>query len=212
MQQSPHDTPFEALPEYADSMLQEMGSTLSPGFERIWDQFHELLKDYVQNRLSPQLQPEAGASDILQSAFLSLWRRLEDKSKPALTEQDDLWGFLMTLARRKLARRWREINTQKRGSGKVVTATDFTNGDANTSFDEIVFHEVNHQVRLELEEASQRLDLECQTIVSMKLAGMTNAEISKALNCSTRRIERKNNLIRISFSDPDETALVPPAS
>ncbi|EDL60494.1 ECF-type sigma factor [Gimesia maris] len=75
-----------------------------------------------------------------------------------------------------------------------------------------MFHEVNHQVRLELEEASQRLDLECQTIVSMKLAGMTNAEISKALNCSIRRIERKNNLIRKSFSDPDETALVPPES
>ena len=54
---------------------------------------------------------------------------------------------------------------------------------------------------LELEEASDRLDVECQTIISMKLTGMTNAEIANELKCSTRRIERKNNLIRIAFTD-----------
>lgn len=212
MQQPPDnvspDDSLEELPEFAESVLEEMQSTISPRFEQIWDRFHRLLKNYVEQRLSPQLQPHAGASDILQSAFLSLWRRLEDPSKPPLTDQDDLWGFLMTIARRKLSRRWRQINTQKRGGGKVISATDYTNSDAKSSFEEIVFEEVNQQLKLELEEASELLDIECQTIISMKLAGMTNAEIAEELKCSIRRIERKNNLIRKAFTDAEADSTI----
>lgn len=206
-QNNPDDAQ-EQLPEYADSVLEEMQSAVSPRFEQVWSQFHRLLKNYVEQRLSPQLQPHAGASDILQSAFLSLWRRLEDPSKPPLTDQDDLWGFLMTIARRKLSKRWRQIQTQKRGGGNVITATDFTHSDAASSFEEIVYAEVNQQLKLELEEASDLLDVECQTIISMKLAGMTNAEIANELKCSVRRIERKNNLIRKAFTDAEADSTI----
>jgi len=212
MQQPPDDVfsddSSQDLSLFAESVLEEMQSTISPRFEQIWDRFHLVLKDYVECRISPQLQPHVGSSDILQSAFLSLWRRLEDSSKPPLTDQDDLWGFLMTIARRKLARRWRQIQTQKRGAGNVITATDYTSSTSGAAFEEIVYEEVNQQLKLELEEASDRLDVECQTIISMKLTGMTNAEIANELKCSTRRIERKNNLIRKAFTDAEADSTI----
>ncbi|QDT21807.1 RNA polymerase sigma factor [Gimesia chilikensis] len=212
MQQPPDDVfsddSSQDLSLFAESVLEEMQSTISPRFEHLWDRFHQVLKDYVERRISPQLQPHVGASDILQSAFLSLWRRLEDSSKPPLTDQDDLWGFLMTIARRKLARRWRQIQTQKRGAGNVITATDYTSSTSGAAFEEIFYEEVNQQLKLELEEASDRLDVECQTIISMKLTGMTNAEIANELKCSIRRIERKNNLIRKAFTDAEADSTI----
>jgi len=194
------------FPAQADELLESIETGDRPDFARIWNAFQSSLHTYLRKRMSPKLNADAGVSDVMQSAFVSLWKRLEDASKPPVAEHDELWKLLITIARRKLSKRWRRIYAQRRGSGRVITGTDLAATGATGIFETLVIDEANNQITAEIEALSALLDTECQAIVSMKLSGMTNEEIAEALECSKRKIERKNVLIRKAFSQQLESA------
>lgn len=190
------------FPARADELLQSLESVGQPEFDRIWSIFQSSLRAYLRKRIGPKLQNDVGASDVMQSAFLSLWKRLEDASKPPIEEHEELWKLLITIARRKLSKRWRQIYTQRRGEGRIFNGTDLAADGSSAAgiLETITIDEASSQITAEIDDLSECLDAECQTIVSMKLSGMTNEEIATALDCSKRRIERKNALIRKAFA------------
>jgi len=169
-------------------------------FLSVWQSYQARLRHFLEGRIPNNLQTQTTASDVMQSAFLSLWRYFEKQDGPIQLGDEELWGLLVTIASRKLANKWRKVLAKKRGEGKVVSATDLQ-AQRKLAFDQYVVRQMNHELTELMDELKFKLDEECQVIVSMRLAGMTNPEIATALNCSVRRVERKLVLIRSALSD-----------
>ncbi|WDI41470.1 sigma-70 family RNA polymerase sigma factor [Bremerella sp. P1] len=169
-------------------------------FLLVWERFQGRLRRFLERRMPNNLQVHTNASDVMQSAFLSLWRYLEKQEGTISLGDEELWRILVTIAKRKLSDKWRKLHAKKRGEGRVVTATDLEI-ERQASFDQFVLKEMDHEVSDILDEITGKLEEECQVIASMRLAGMTNAEIASALNCSLRRIERKLHLIRSALGE-----------
>ncbi|QDU07494.1 ECF-type sigma factor [Gimesia aquarii] len=201
MNDSSQPDPTETISVLADSMLQEAEDSSSRVFLEIRERFQVKLRNYVDKHLSPKLQTHADSSDILQSAFISFWKKLNSESQPAVDDHDDLWPYLIKITRRKLAKSWRRIYAQKRGAGKVLSAADLAAMESDSDFQNLVFDEFDYQLDLDLESILQKFDLETQTIASMKLSGMTNKEISQELSCSLRKVERKGSILRKAIGE-----------
>ncbi|MFN3151577.1 sigma-70 family RNA polymerase sigma factor [Bremerella sp.] len=167
-----------------------------------WESFQGRLRQFLERRIPDHLQAHTNASDVMQSAFLSLWRYFQKQERPIQVGDEELWKLLVTIARRKLTDKWRKVLTKKRGEGRVITATDLE-VQRQTSFDQFVVQRMDQELVELLEDIEAKINEECQVIVSMRLAGMTNAEIATTLNCSLRRIERKLVLIKSAFSEND---------
>lgn len=190
-----NESECEQFIEFADRWLAAAESERTKSFETLCRSFQPALRRFVQQRLSPKLQSQTAASDIMQSAFMSLWKRLESYSKPAGASTENLWRLLITIARRRLSRHWRKIHAQKRGEGRSFNAADLSDEERNGQFEEMVIASTNEQMEIELNDAVNQLESEQQAITSMRLSGMTIGEIAEALQCSKSRIERKNRLI-----------------
>lgn len=195
--------------QFADEWLKSVVEDHSPTFEAVCRLFQPALRRFVEKRLSPKLQNQTGASDIMQSAFVSLWKHMQPNAKIEVGSTEELWRLLVTIARRRLTRQWRRIHSQKRGEGRELNASNLTNNDQAERFKELAIESTNEQLEIELNDAVDQLETEQQTIVSMRLAGMTTREIASDLQCSVSRIERKNRLInerlRRLMSDNDTT-------
>ncbi|WP_207397015.1 sigma-70 family RNA polymerase sigma factor [Bremerella alba] len=185
----------EQFAEYANGWLKSVADDQTKSFETVCRQFQPALRKFVENRLSPKLQNEIGASDIMQSAFVSLWKQLDSNTELEAGSTEELWRLLVTIARRRLSRHWRRIHAQKRGEGRELNASNLASDDQTARFEGLVIETTNQQLEIELNDAVAQLESELQTIVSMRLAGMTTREIANALQCSLSRIERKNRLI-----------------
>ena len=201
MNSSAKPDPGETISTLADSMLLEAEDSSSQAFLEIRERFQVRLRNYVEKNLSPKIQTHTDSSDILQSAFISFWKKIGSENTPSIDDNDELWPYLITITRRKLAKSWRNIYAQKRGAGKVLSAADLENTEPGSDFQNLIFEEFDYQLDLDLQTILQKFDLETQTIASMKLAGMTNKEISQDLSCSLRKVERKGSLLRKAISE-----------
>lgn len=190
MTSSADETQFSHL---ADSVLLEAEKRETREFEAVWRRFHSALKRYVSHRLSPRLNGRGQASDIAQSALVSFWKKL-DQGVVSTENADSLWPYLVTIARRKLSKLWKQIYSQKRGAGKEFAATDVA-ADSR-AIEQVVLNETELQLEADLETLLSRFDTDTQLVCSMKLAGMTNQEISEQLQFSLRKVERKGELLR----------------
>lgn len=192
-----NDSEFEdeQFAAFADRWLESAANDQTQTFETVCRLFQPALRSFVEKRLSPKIQNQAGASDIMQSAFTSLWRRLETNAQVEAGSTEELWRLLVTIARRRLTRHWRKIHAKKRGAGREINATNLEQNDRINWFEELAIETTNQQLEIELSDAVGHLELEHQAIVSMRLAGMTTSEIATELQCSQSRIERKNRLI-----------------
>ncbi len=201
MNSSSKPDPTETISVLADSILQEAENSSSQVFLEIRARYQVRLRNYVNKQLSPKLQTHSDSSDILQSAFISFWKKLGSDTQPSIDDDDELWPYLITITRRKLAKSWRRIYAQKRGAGKVLSAADLDHTKSDSDFQNLIFEEFDYQLDLDLQSILQKFDLETQTIASMKLSGMTNQEISQDLACSLRKVERKGSLLRKAISE-----------
>lgn len=193
--------PADTFSVLADSLLEDAEAAGPDEFDRIWQRFHQALKSYVQRRLSPRLRARGQASDVIQSAFVSFWKKLEAGVTPPLDDDEHLWRYLVKIARRKLAKMWKRIYTKKRGAGKEFAEADLGSDQAELALAQLVLNETERQLEADLETILSRLDLETQTICSMKLASMTNREIAQEFGCSLRKVERKGELLRRIFAE-----------
>ena len=178
--------------------------------ERLWEQYFQRLVGLARVKLAGVRDRENLAEDVALSAFKSLCLGARRGSFPDLNSGDNLWPLLLVITSRKASKLKAREGRQKRGGGKVQTATDLTREDALSPLAEILSHEPTPEFSLVMADECERLlsmlDVELREVAIAKMDGFTNNEIATQRGVAPRTIERKLQLIRRVWEDVADRA------
>lgn len=190
------------MPESSDGSISQFFEGMRTGDDaaarRLWERFFPRLYALSRKVLAGRAQRAADAEDVVLSAFASFYRRAREGGFGQGLDRDNLWSLLGVIAVRKARRQARREDAQKRGGGHVLDEAahgglDFLAARPAADFDTYC-EELLAQLR----------DEELRTIAVLRLLGHKNREIAEQLGCTERKIERKLNLIRLTWEQHDE--------
>ena len=182
--------------------LERMDAQPEESRHAIWEAFYKRVIPYVRKRLDTLPKRVADEEDIASAAMNSLFKILDAKKYPNLSDGSALWGMLLKIAARKVSRFKSQQSAQRRGGGQVRGESVFVQPGVNIgdvpsepspAFCEALIDELLERVR-------QIGDERGELIVVRKLEGFSNREISEELQCTERTVERKLEKIRNSWS------------
>ena len=161
----------------------------------LWNRFFPRLLAQARRALSGQPQSVHDAEDAVQSAFIAFWQQVERGDFEGEMNRDHLWRILLTITHRRALMHQRREAAQKRGGGASGKRELFP-------VDQLMAQCPAEDFDLACEELLTSLDDgEKQQIALQKLMGYTNAEIARSLNCTTRKVERKLQMIRREWEE-----------
>ena len=161
--------------------------------ETVFQRFTGKLLKLARSRLDAQLKQKIDPEDVLQSVFRSFFRRQENNEFD-LDGWDELWALLVAITVRKCCKQARHFRSKKRDVSKEESPqlTD----DESEEFTEwkLVSHEPTPEQAILLTEMLDELmrpfDKQGQTIISMRLQGYSEKEISTEINRTERTVRR----------------------
>jgi DNA-directed RNA polymerase specialized sigma24 family protein len=180
----------------------------SAAAQPLWERFFERL---VRRARARSVIPRRGGviddeEDSALSAFKSVCVGLAGGEFLELSDRDDLWRFLVVIARRKAINKARDAMRQKRGGGRVLRESEMDPpGDAQDDggLDQLAGSDPSPEFLAIMAEECQRLmtlldhpDLRLQEVANWKLEGLTRDEIADQLGCSRRTVAARLVLIR----------------
>lgn len=164
---------------------------------KLWDRFFPRLHALARKALAGKPQRAADAEDAVLSAFATFFQRARDGAFGDGLDRDDLWALLGVIAVRKARRQARRESAAKRGGGHVVDEGNLAGNDRPGL--EAIPSSSTEDCDLHCEELLAQLDEEPRTIAVLRLLGYKNREIAEELGCTERKVERKLNLIRLTW-------------
>ena len=175
--------------------------------EQIWQRYFTELCTLARHKLPVHVRREFDEEDVALSAIDCLYRGIQDGKFPRLNDRNNLWSLLVVITARKVSHRLRDRSAQKRGGAKAQVSA----GGPDTRLDivkNVVGKEPTPQFAAEVAEESERLlctldDKTARKIAELKMAGYSNDDIAKHLDCGKRTVERKLNLIRRIWTERD---------
>ena len=181
-------------------------SAVSP----LWDHYFRRLVELAPEitRAVARLRRRGGCGP---QRFDCFCRGAEQGRFPDLKDRDDLWRLLLVITARKAARLIGRETRQKRGGGKVRSASDLAHADAaneDATLAEAMAHEPSPEFAAEVAEECRRLlerlgDDNLRNIAIMQMDGYTVEEIANRTGLSTRSVYRKLAIIRHRWSGED---------
>jgi DNA-directed RNA polymerase specialized sigma24 family protein len=172
--------------------------------QRLWDTYFLRMVEAARTKLHGTFSRMADEEDIALSAFKSFCRGTRDGQFPQVLEHDDPWPLLLALTKHKAVDLVRFERRVKRG-GPGVKCSESPNSDAaadhDVSLSQLIGKEPDPQLTIQLAEDCQDLldrlsDTILRAIALWKLEGFTTEEIAAKLDCTTRTVERKLQIIR----------------
>lgn len=167
-------------------------------------EFSRRLQSLVDRKLDPRLRRLVDVEDVVQSAFGSLFKRL-DAHDIEVRSVSSLWFLLVQIAERRCVRYARKMLAAKRDVRQTVS-TNATTDDERTPFELIAQGPTAEQIvetQELLEKTMEGLDDETCRILLLDLHGLTDQEISKEVGCCERTVRRKKNLYRTRLKELD---------
>lgn len=171
--------------------------------QEIWNQYFDRLAHFARKKFDRLPSRVADEEDVALSALNSLCRGAAAGRFPQLSDRQDLWRLLVTIAARKVYAQMRRQKASKRGGGKVRGESIFlqADGDDVAGIEQALGREPTPELANMVAEDCQRLmdaleDSTLRQIAQLKLEGYTNEEISERLGCVLRTVERKLERIR----------------
>lgn len=170
--------------------------------ERLWGRYFDSLARLARARLRAVPRTVADEEDIALSAFDSFFAGVERGRFPQLEDRHDLWGVLVTIARRKAADHAQLQNRLKRGGGRVHDETALAGADGEGfRITEFAGAEPAPEVVAATTDDIRRLfgllpDESLRAIALLKMEGHSDKEIASRLDCALRTVERKLMRIR----------------
>jgi DNA-directed RNA polymerase specialized sigma24 family protein len=168
---------------------------------RVWNRYSPRLAALARERLPVWLQCVVDGEDVANAAMCSVIMGLRGGRFPALHDRDGLWALLACITVRKAINEVEKASRQKRRSRRASEALD----------ENIVAPDLAPDLVLKAAEQFEQLidrlrDKEglLGTIALWKFEGYTSDEIANRLGCSSRRVARKLDLIRMILEE-DET-------
>lgn len=164
---------------------------------QLWRRYFERLVRLAQAKLGPSHRRVADEEDVALSAFRCLCEGAGRGKFPELTNRDDLWRLLATLALRKAIDQKRRDSAQHRGGGEVRGESVFE----ERGLDQVLADGPTPESAAILAEEHGRLlalldDEALRQVALKKLEGHTNEEIAEQLGVTCRSVERKLQRIR----------------
>ncbi len=162
--------------------------------QRIWDRYSPRLAALAKKRLPAWHDCMVSGDDVANNAMCSVIMGLRNGQFPELQDRDDLWGILACITVRKAINEAKNANREKRRPDGAIVPLD----------ENILASDLAPDVGLAAAEEFDRL-IDClrkkdpllATIALWKFEGYTIREIAKRVGCSSRRIARKLDLIRM---------------
>ena len=181
-------------------------AALSQLYERYWP----FLVRLARRRLSGPDRRVADEEDVAIQAFWGFYEKLRQGDIPRLRNRHDLYALLGIITARKAINQLKHGQRQKRGGGRVRGESAFeppTDSDLHRGIDQRPGRTPSPEEEAILSDCYQHyvsaLSEELRPIAERHLAGLSNLEISEAIGCSKRTIERK---MRIILSNWKKTA------
>lgn len=164
----------------------------------LWNRFSGQMTGFARSTLFNQHQRYYDADEIVNSAFASVVMKLWNNELEEVRTRNDLWRMLMLALRHKHSNKRKQINSLKRGSGKVLGDAAITSeepADRLTPADQV---ELNHDFGELLDSLPDELS---KKIALLRIAGNSVPEIAEELNQPIRNIERKLFFVRKIWAD-----------
>lgn len=173
--------------------------------QRLWDEYFEKLSQFANHRLPRYVRRSFDGEDVALSVFDSLCRGITAGKFPELSDRENLWALLMVITARKLARRIRNEQAQKRDARRTVGQLPNEDEPA-AGFENIIGREPTPEFALCLSDETEHLlnllrDDEIKKLAILKLEGASNQDAAANLRCGLRTVERRIALIRRIWSD-----------
>jgi DNA-directed RNA polymerase specialized sigma24 family protein len=171
--------------------------------EPLFEAYFHRLVGLARQQLRGLRGAPADEEDVALSAFDSFYRAAEAGRFPRLDDREDLWQLLLVITARKAVDLRRRESREKRGGGKVISASALAGGphEAADDFAQVMGREPTPELAVQAVEECRRLleglgDEELRALAVAKLENYTNEEIAGRLNRSLATVERKLGLIR----------------
>lgn len=196
------------LHQSVTAWIQSLKAGDSHAAERLWERYFQRLAALARTRLNGAPRAAADEEDVALSVFDSLCRGAADGRFPQLADRQNLWPLLVVLTVRKAADLVQSERRQKRGGGNVV-AEGQLHPDCHGlgALHEALGREPTPEFSAIMEEESRRLldrlGSPLREIALYKLDGWRNSEIAERLQCGLRTVERRLELIRRLWDQPD---------
>jgi RNA polymerase sigma factor (sigma-70 family) len=174
--------------------------------EQLWARFYPRLVALARRALAGRPQRAADADDAAQSAFASFCLRVT-AGEFDVADRAGLWNLLGVITARKARKQARREAARKRGGGRVLGEGDLTRPDGSPlPLDETAAALPADEFDLHCEELLGQLTPELREFALLRLLGFRNREIADRLGCTERKVERKLNLIRLTWESgwPDD--------
>jgi DNA-directed RNA polymerase specialized sigma24 family protein len=166
--------------------------------QKLWERYFPRLHALARKALLGRPQRAADAEDAVQSAFASFFQRARAGAFGARLDRDDLWCLLGVIAVRKARKQVRHEAAAKRGGGRVLDEGALVGADDQGGLDALAGSPAGI-FDIHCEELLGQLDEEERTIALLRMLGHKNREIAEGLGCTERKVERKLNLIRLTW-------------
>jgi DNA-directed RNA polymerase specialized sigma24 family protein len=176
----------------------------------LWEYCFRRVVALARARLRDVRRSFADEEDVALSAFDSFCRRAQAGQFRRLNDRDDLWQILALITARKAIALRNFEGRQIRGKGRVRSLADLT----REGLEAIGGGEPSPELAAQFAEDFQNLmgrlgDSSLRSVVTLKLEGYTNVEISGRLGCVTSTVERKLALIRCIWAGELRDATTP---
>lgn len=167
----------------------------------IWKRFFPRLIGLAKRVLDGQSLP-AEAEDAVQEAFMQFFESVQNGKYAHPVNRDDLWRILSMITVQRVRKQVSRERAQKRGGGHVRLASQIQGtGSGSLKMDEAISVLPTAEWDLAIAEIFELLDTELQRVAMMRLAGYTNMQIKDELRCSLRSVERRVQIIRVTWQE-----------
>jgi RNA polymerase sigma factor (sigma-70 family) len=167
--------------------------------KHLWEFYYDRLVTSVRRRLFGSNRGVSDEDDIIVSVFDSFCVAVKQGRFPDLTDRDDLWRLLLTMAARKVIDKRRHDQRQRRGGATRTLSLD--DPDLAPDIQAAIGREPSPEMVVMMEESVKEFlshlgGGSLQELAGAKLEGYSNAELAVRFACSERTIERRLHLIR----------------
>jgi len=180
----------------------------SAAAQPLWERYYRQLVDLARKKLRTTNRRAADEEDVVQNAFHSFFRAVDQGRFPKLDDRDSLWRLLVVITANKALKQLEHAHRQKRGGGTQNGQTGMYSlalGD-ESALVEFVGDEPTPDFAAQIAEEYGRLldllgDEKLREVAVWKMEGYGNDDIAEKLGCSRRTVARKLEAIRILWNN-----------
>jgi RNA polymerase sigma factor (sigma-70 family) len=179
----------------------------SAAAQPLWERYYKQLVALASKKLNSARRRVADEEDVVQNAFHSFFRAVDQGRFPQLEDRDSLWRLLVVITANKAIKQLEHEGRKKRGGGtavnRVVQHSLVPNDQATLV--QCVGAEPSPDFAAQVAEEYRRLldvlgDDSLRRVAVWKMEGYGNDEIARLLDCSLRTVGRKLESIRFLWS------------